>query len=105
MSLDSRMDRLAADQQLDAACQAITASVAMLRATELQVREIQDRQGYSPEEATHLCEQVAALLTLATPTLTPTPTPTPNARVGAHGKGLRPWEARAGLAAEEMLAA
>eukprot|EP00964_Phaeocystis_antarctica_P124580 scaffold88220_cov54-Phaeocystis_antarctica.AAC.5 len=61
MSLDSRMDRLAADQQLNAACQAITASVAMLRATELQVHEIQDRQGFSPEEATLLCEQVVAL--------------------------------------------
>ena len=61
MSLDSRIDRLAADQQLNAACQAITASVAMLRATELQVHEIQDRQGFSPEEATLLCEQVVAL--------------------------------------------
>ena len=55
------MDRLDADKQLNAACQAITASVAMLRATELQVHEIQDRQGYSPREATLLCEQVVAL--------------------------------------------
>ena len=61
MSLDSRIDRLMADEQLDTACQAITASVAMLRATELQLHEIQDRQGFSPEEATLLCEQVVAL--------------------------------------------
>ena len=61
MSLDSRMDRLDADRSLNAACQAITASAAMLRATELQVHEIQDRQGYSPREATLLCEQVVAL--------------------------------------------
>ena len=61
MSLDSRLDRLMADEQLDTACQAITASVAMLRATELQLHEIQDRQGCSPEEATLLCEQVVAL--------------------------------------------
>jgi len=61
MSLDSKIDRLMADEQLDTACQAITASVAMLRATELQLHEIQDRQGCSPEEATLLCEQVVAL--------------------------------------------
>ena len=61
MSLDSRIDRLMADEQLDTACQAITASVAMLRATELQLHEVQDRQGFSPEEATLLCEQVVAL--------------------------------------------
>ena len=61
MSLDNRIDRLMADEQLDTACQAITASVAMLRATELQLHEIQDRQGFSPEEATLLCEQVVAL--------------------------------------------
>ena len=61
MSLDTRIDRLMADEQLDTACQAITASVAMLRATELQLHEIQDRQGFSPEEATLLCEQVVAL--------------------------------------------
>ena len=55
-TLDTRMGRLEADQQLNTACQAITASVAMLRATELHVHEIQDRQGFSPEEATLLCE-------------------------------------------------
>ena len=60
-TFDTRMGRLEADQQLNTACQAITASVAMLRATELHVHEIQDRQGYSPDEATLLCEQMVAL--------------------------------------------